>query len=149
MGRKDLLDLFNIRENLIIILKIAVPSSVKLDILNYLIKTPSSTNTFISLIVLYFMLIHIVKKNSYINYPNLYKKSLIYFVLSIFISVAIESFTYPLILKLVDKTYQDIIKDIYLVILCSLSSRIIDILILGYIFADKNSKYQFNINEYF
>lgn len=149
LGRKEMLDFaYNLKENLISILKIIIPSALTLDILNYIIKTPSNINTPISLIILYLLLIHKIKKRSFIEYPKLYQKTFGFFILSILISLAIETITYPIVLTLINKSYQEISKNLYLIIICSISCRIIDLLILAYIFIKKNSKIQINISDY-
>jgi len=148
MGRKEMLDLYNIKENLISILKIILPPSLLINFLNFLSITPLSINKLISFIVLYLLLIYLLKKHSFIDYPKLYIKTFTYFVLSILIAIAIEIITLPIIFKLVNKTFQEIKVDIYLIIICSLSSRIVDLVILLYIFLKKNSRYQIDIMHY-
>jgi len=148
MGRKDMLDLYNIKTNITLIMKIVIPSSFIINILNFIIKTPSSINSLMSLTILYISLVYIIKKNSFIDYPKLYQKAFAFFILSIIISIAIETITYPIILKLMDKSYQEILKNFNLVIMCSLASRIIDIVILAYIFIKKNNKIQLSIGDY-
>jgi hypothetical protein len=148
MGRKDMLDFYNIKENLKSILKIVIPPAIITNILNYIIKTPTSINTLISLTILYLLLIYILKKRSIINYPKLYKKTFAYFALSVLISIIIETIAYPIILRLVGKTYDEIKLNFYLILICSLSSRIIDIMILTYIFVNKNNKFQINISDH-
>jgi len=148
LGRKDLLDLYNIKENLKIFLKIVFPSSLLINFLDFIIKTPDSFNKTVAFITLYLSLIYILKKYSTIEYPKLYKKTLAFFVLSILIAISIEMVTMPIILKLTNRTFEEIKINLYLVLLCSLSSRIIDILIIGYIFIRKNNKFQMNVGDY-
>ena len=148
MGRKEMLDFYNMKENIISILKISIPPALTINILNFIIKTPSSTNRLISYVILYSLLVYILKQRAFIDYPKLYQKTFAYFILTMLTAVAVDTITYPIILKLVNKTYQNIISDIYLVILCSLPSRIVDIMILTYIFIKKNSKFQINIIDY-
>jgi hypothetical protein len=148
MGRKEMLDLYNAKENLISILKIVIPPAVSLNILDYIIKTPSQINKSIILIMLYLLFIYILKNRSYIHYPKLYLKAFACFSISIMISVAIEIVTIPIVFKLAGKTYEEIKLNFYLILICSLSSRIIDIVILVYIFINKNNKFQINISDY-
>jgi len=150
MGRKEMLDIYNIKNNLISIIKIVAPASILLDTFNYIIKTPQGTNKILSFIIIYIFLIIVLndKDHSYIEYPKLKRKALQCFGKSILIAIAIESVTYPIILKLMDKTYDEIKIHIYQVIICSLASRVIDVMILGYILVKKNNKFQVNITDY-
>jgi len=148
MGRKEMLDLYNIKENLISILKIVIPSALSLNLLNFIIMTPTSINKIISYTMLYLLLVYILKKKSFIEYPKLYQKAFLYFILSILVIIAIEIITLPIIFKLVNKTYKEIQVNYYLVIICSLSSRIINLIILFTIFMKKNSKFQISIGNY-
>jgi len=147
MGRKEMLDLYSAKENLITILKIVIPSALTINVLEYLAKTPSSFNKSITLILLYSLLIYTLKQRKHIEYPKLYQKSLGYFFLSIMGSVAIESVTYPIVTKLVGMTFEEIKLNFYSLLISSLSTRIINIMILLYIFINKNNKFQINIGE--
>lgn len=150
MGRKEMLDYFNLKDNLISIMKIITFPAILLNILNYILKTPSDINKIISYIVLYLLLIYILntEKYSYIEYPKLKQKAFGCLFLGIIICFAIEAVTYPLITKLVGKTYDEIKLNISLVIICSLASRIINVVILIYLFIKRNAKYQFNLRDY-
>lgn len=148
MKRNDMLDLYNLQSNIKSILLIVLPPSILLDISNYIIKFPSSINKLISLIITYILLIYILKKRSYIKYSYLKLKTFIFFILSLLISIAIEIIALPVIFNLINKTYEEIKMNFSLVIICSLSSRIIDLVILIFIFVKKNSKFQISISEY-
>jgi len=146
IGRKDKLDLYNFKNNTILILKIVIPPAITINILNIITQSPF--NSLISLIMLYSLLTYVLKKDSFVASPKLYIKTFFFFTLSILISISIEMISFPLIFKLINKTFVEIKMDFILVLLCSLSSRIIDLIILVYIFIDKNSRFQININEY-
>ena len=148
MGRNDFLDFYDIKNNLISILTIAIPPALVLDILNYVIKSPSSLNKIISVILTYYLLTYILKKRSIIEYPKLYQKAFQYFIYSLLLAIAIEIITLPIVFKLIDKTFKEIQQNFYLLILCSMSSRIIDLLILYFIFLKRNSKFQLNMGDY-
>lgn len=150
MKRKELLDKYNIRNNLIAILKIVVPPAILLNILEYMIHTNSGFNKIFSFIILNVFLIILLsaKKHSYIEYPKLKRKAFEYFTKTVLLAIAIETVTYPIILNLINRSYEEIKLNLYLVILCSLAPRIIDIMILGYIFIKKNSKLQINMGDY-
>lgn len=147
IGRKDLLDFYNLKNNLKLILRIVIPPAIIINILNYIVlKTPF--NSLIALVILYSLLIYTLKKESFINYPKLYIKTFLFFLLSILISISIEMISLPIIFKLINMNYIEIQQNFSLVLLCSLASRIIDIIILIYIFINKNSKFQINMSDY-
>jgi len=150
MKRKELLDLYNIKNNTISILKVVIPSAFLLDILNYIIKTPPTINKTISFITLYIFLIIVLstKEHSYVEYSKLKEKAFKYFTKSILLAIAIESITYPIILQLTNKNYEEIKLNFYLVIICSLASRIINIVIICYILIKKNDKFQMDLGDY-
>jgi len=150
MGRKEMLDFFDLKNNVISILKIVIPPALLLDMLNYIIHSSPLLNSILSYITLYTLLICILKQpqRSIINYPYLEIKAFKYLIYSFFVAVGIEFVTMPIIFKLLNKTYGEIKINLYLVIICSLSSRILDVIILFYVFIRKNSRFQFHINEY-
>lgn len=147
MGRKEMLDLYNFKENLISILKIVIPPALILNFMSFIINI-SIINRLTPYIILYLLLIYILKKESLLEYPKLYQKAFIFLIISILIAIAIEIITLPIIFKLINKTYLEIKQNYYLVIICSLSSRIVDIVILFCIYLKKNSKFQINIIDY-
>lgn len=146
IGRKDKLDFYNLKGNTISILKIVIPPAIVINILNIIFQSPF--NSLIALIILYLLLIYTLKNDSLVIYPKLFIKTFLFFILSILISISIEMVSFPIIFKLVNKTYLEIKMDFLLVILCSLSSRIIDIIILVFVLINKNNKFQINISEY-
>jgi len=148
MGRKEMLDFYDFKNNLFSIFTIAIPPAIILDILNYTFILSSSINKIISLTITYFLLYYILKKRSFIDYPKLYQKAFQYFIYSLLLAIAIDTITYPIILKLVDMKFDIIKLNIYLIILCSLPSRVIDIMILTCIFIKKNNKFQIDIGNY-
>lgn len=148
MGRKDMLDLYNLKENFYDICKIVIPSSLTINILEYIIKTPSGFNKLVTIFVLYIMLVYILKTRSYIGYSKLYQKTFGFLALSILFSVVLESFTYPIVTKLVGMTYEQIKLDFYLVVISSFSVRIVNIIILVYLFVNKHNKFQVKIVDY-
>lgn len=148
MKRMDMLDFYNFKDNLISILLIASPPAIIYDLMENILKTPQTINRIISLLVLYILLIYILKKREYIEYPKLKQKAFIYLIISLFLPIAIEIISLPIIFKLLNLTYEFIKSDFYLVFLCSLSSRIIQFLILVFIFTKRNNEYQTNILDY-
>jgi len=150
MRRKEMLDFLNLKNNLISIFIITIPPAILYDVLNYIVQTPSSINRILSLTIMYILLIYILKRpeHSIINYSYLKSKAFGYLILSLLIPIAVESITYPIILKLVDKTPELIKSDFYLILLCSLSARILEIFILVFVFLKKNSKFQINVRDY-
>lgn len=149
MGRKDMLDIYNLKENLITIFKIVIPSATLINIFEYIIKTPSSINKPLAFIILYLTLVYILKTNSFLeDDPKSYIKSFGFFILSILVAIAIEMISFPIIFKLINKTFQEIKMDFYIALICSFSSRIIDILILAWIFTNKNRKFQIQLGQY-
>lgn len=145
MKRMDMLDLYSFKSNLISILLIASPPAILYDLLNYIVKSSQSINRILSLIILYLLLIYISKKREQVDYPKLKQKAFIYLMVSLFIPIAIEVISLPIIFKLLNSTYELIKSDYYLVFICSLSSRIIQFVILVFIFSRRNNKYQTNI----
>lgn len=148
LKRNDMLDFYDLKNNLLSILTITIPPAILYDTLNYIIKTQSLINRIIAFILLYILLIYILKQRELCSYSKLKQKALIYLIISLLIVFAIEAVSFPIILKLLNKTYQTILLDFNLVLLCSLSSRIIEIIVLIVILVRKNRKYQINILEY-
>ena len=148
MKRNDMLDLYNIKDNLKSILLISVPPAILYDTLNYVVKTSPLINRVVSFTILYILLVHILKKREIFDYPKLKQKALIYLIVSLLGCFVIETVTFPIILKLLNETYQVIKLDFYLVLMCSIPSRVIQILILVFIFVKKNNRFQINILDY-
>jgi len=146
IGRKDKLDFYNLKDNTISVLKIVIPPAIVINILNMIFQSPF--NSLFALVILYLLLIYTLKNDSFIIYPKLFIKTFLFFILSILISISIEMVSFPIIFKLVNKTFLEIKMDFLLVLLCSLSSRIIDIIILVFILINKNNRFQINISEY-
>jgi len=150
MRRKEMLDLYDIKSNLISVMKVVIPSTFLLDFFNYIIKISPMISKVICYTSIYILLVFILgtKKHSYIEYPKLKQKTFTYLLIGIIICFAIESLTYPIILKLVEKTFNEIKLNMSLVIICSIPSRIINLIILGYLFLKKNNKFQINLGYY-
>jgi len=150
MGRKEMLDVYDIKNNAISILKIAIPPTFILNFLHYIVGTPFAINKITCYTFIYILLIIelSLEKHSYIEYPKLKQKVFGFLLLGIISCIAIELLTYPIILKLVGKTFEEIQLNIYLVILCTIPSRILNLLIVGYILLKRNNKFQINLADY-
>jgi len=150
MGRKEMLDIYNIKNNFISIMKIIIPSSIILDILNFINILPVVLNKLSSFCCLYVLMVIVLnsENHSYVEYPKLKQKAFGFLMLGILISIVIDMITSPIIFKLADKSYEEIKTNILLLIICSLSSRIINIIILLYIIINKNNRFQFNLINY-
>lgn len=150
MGRKEMLDIYNIKNNFISLMKIIIPSSIILDILNFINILPVVLNKLSSFGCLYVLMVIVLnsENHSYVEYPKLKQKAFGFLMLGILISIVIDMITSPIIFKLAGKSYEEIKTNILLLIICSLSSRIINIIILLYIFINKNNRFQFNLINY-
>lgn len=151
MKRKEMLDLYDWKNNLISILEITMPPALLYDTLSYIIKSSELINKILSFFILYILLIYVLKqrdKERGLFYPYLKTKAFFYLFVSLFLAIAIEEITLPIILKLVNRTVTEIKLDFYLVLLCSLTPRVLDIVIIAYIFIKRNSKFKINMIDY-
>jgi len=151
MKRNDMLDLYDLKNNSISIILIASPPAIIYDIMRHIIKSSTLINHLLAVIILYFLLIHILKKTlkkRSLDYPKLYSKAFAYLLLSLLLPLVIEMATLPIIFRLLNKTFETISLDFYLILLCSLSSRIIEIIIIIFILIKKNRKFQIKLGDY-
>jgi hypothetical protein len=148
-GRKELLDPYRFKDNFKWYVILIIPPSILMDILNYGLKIrPKSISTIICLLLLYVLSIYVFKKTDYEQKNLLFIKILLLFI-PLFISlIVIDLLTAPVWFYLLGLTYNEISSNIYLVLLCSISSRIIEFLIIVYILIHKNSKFQINVLQY-
>lgn len=145
-GRKELLDVYRFKENIKWYIILIVPPSILIDVLNYGFKIkPRGITVIVCLLLLYVLTIYVFKKTEYETVENLYFKVFIRIIPIYFILIILDLSNAFVWFKLLNLTYVEISKDIYLVLLCSLSSRIIEIMILIFILLNRNSKFQINI----
>jgi len=148
-GRKELLDVYRFKENIKWYIILIIPSSILIDILNYGIKVQKrGISVFIFLLFLYILSIFVFKKTSFEEIENLKLKIFLRFIPLYLSLVAIELLTAPVWFHFLHLTYIEIYKNMYLVLLCSLSSRIIEIPIMIFILISKKNKFQINLLDY-
>lgn len=151
MKRTDMLDLYDLKNNLISLSVITIPPALLYDILNYILKSSSLFNRIIVFTFLYIILVYMLKQKDRkreLTYQFLKSKSVGYLIVSLFLALAIEAISFPVILHLVNKTIEEIKADFYLILICSSAPRIIDIIIIISIFIKKNNKFQISIVDY-
>jgi len=148
-GRKDLLDVYRIKENIKSYIILIIPVSILMDVMNYGLKIkPRGVSVLTCLLVLYILTVYIFRKTEieetkYLQFKVFMSLIPIYFIL-IMIDIS-NAFVWFNFLHL---TFATISKNIYLVLLCSLSTRVIEFMILIFILVSKNGKFHVNIFNY-
>lgn len=148
-GRKELLDIYRFRENIKWYVILIIPPSLLIDTLNYGFKIQvKGFSSLISLVFLYSLIIYVFKKTAYEDVKYLKSKVLLRFIPLCLSMIAIELCTAPILFYFLKLTYIEISKNIYLILLCSLSSRIIELGIMIVILVKKHRKFQINFLDY-
>lgn len=148
MDRKQLLDTYRMKENIKWYLILVIPPSLIMSILLYGFKIQQNIASLISLTFLYLLSIYVFNKTKTEDIDFLKAKILIKFIPLYISLMAIDLLTAPIWFYIFHLNYQEISKNIYLVLTCSIPSRIIEFLIIGLILTYKQRKYQTNLLEY-
>jgi len=148
MGRKDLLDIYRVKENIKWYMIMVIPPALIMSILLYGFRIQQNIASLINLILLYFISIYVFNKTNIEETKFLNIKILIRFIPIYMSLIAIDLATAPIWFYVLHLNYLDISRNMYLVIICSLSSRIIELTIMIFIITYKQRKFQTNLLEY-
>lgn len=148
MGRKELLDTYRLRENIKWYIILVVPPSLTMSILLYGLKFQQNIASLISLLFLYLLSIYVFEKTKTEEVNYLIVKILIRFIPLYISLIAVDLLSAPFLFHILKLSYQDISKNIYLVSICSIPSKIIEIVIITFIITYKQRKFQINLLEY-
>ena len=148
MGRKDLLDIYRLKENIKWYIILIVPPSLLISILIYGFKIQRNIASLTSLLILYLLSIYVFKKTNIEEIRHLKVKIFIKFIPLYLSLIIIDLVTAPILFYFLHLDYQEIYNNIYLLFICSLASRIIEFAIMIFIFTYKQRKFQMNLLEY-
>ena len=149
LDRKEFLDIYRIKENIKWYSMLIIPPAILMDILNYGIKINNKLISItICLSLIYIISIFVFKKTDHEEVKYLEFKIFISFA-PIYISlIAIDLLTAPIWFKFLNLTYTQIFQDFHLVLLCSIPSRILELVAIIVILTKKNNTLQKNILYY-
>jgi len=148
-GRRKLLDIYRFKENIKWYMILIIPPSILMDLLNYSFKiTPRGINTIVCLIFLYILTLYTFKKTDMEEVSHMELKVFLRIIPLYLILIMLDVGSAVIWFKYLNLTYIEISKNIYLVLLCSLPSRVIETVILIFILINKNSKLQMNLLNY-
>ena len=148
MGRKELLDVYRFKENIKWYIFLVVPPSLLISICIYGFKTQRNFASTISLILLYLISTYVFKKTNIEEVKFLKIKIIIMFIPLYISLIAIDLLTAPVLFYVLHLTFEKIYNNIYLLLICSLASRIIEFSIIVFILTYKQRKFQINLLEY-
>jgi len=148
MGRKELLDFYRLKESIKWYMILTIPPSVIMSILLYGFKFQQNIASLISLTILYLLSMYVFEKTKTEEVNYLKVKILIRFIPLYLSLIAIDLLTAPIWFFIFHLSYQEISKNIYLVLICSLPSKIIEFVIITLILTYKQRKFQSNLLEY-
>lgn len=148
MGRKELLDTYRLRENIKWYMVLVIPPSLLMSILLYGFKLQQNIASLISLLFLYLLSIYVFEKTKTEEVSYIIVKIFIRFIPLYLSLIAIDLLTAPILFFILHLNYEEISKNISLVFICSIPSKIIELVIITFIITYKQRKYQINLLEY-
>ena len=148
MKKNEFLDIYRFKENIKWYLILIIPPSLIISILLYGFAIQQNVASLINLILLYFLSIYVFEKTKIEEVNYLKVKLLIRFIPLYLSLMAIDLLTAPVWFYIFNLNYQEISKNIYLVLICSVPSKIIEFVIVIFIITYKQIKIQINILEY-
>lgn len=148
MGRKELLDVYRIKENIKWYSALVIPPSLLISILIYGFNIQRNLASIISLILLYFISIYVFDKTKIEELRYLKVKILLRFIPLYISLIAIDLLTAPVLFFFLHINFQEVYKNINLLLICSIASRIIEITIITFILTYKQRKFQINLLDY-
>lgn len=133
LKRFDLLDKYRWKENIRWIMIPVIPTAIITNIFRYIIHVPQLAMFIIAQAIFYSLMIYIIKESTFIEHKPPYLKVLLYAFLSNIIIFVTEVIYVPLVLGIIQKTIAELNADIYLNILFSTPSRILQIIIIAFL----------------
>jgi len=144
-NRKELLDVYRFRENIKWYVILIIPPSLLADVLNFGLRMPKRISTISCLILLYILAIYIFDKTK-TEEINFLKCKVFIALIPLYITLIMIDIGGAIIwFKYLGLTYIQITSDIFLVLKCSVSSRILEIVIATIILINRNSKIQTSV----
>lgn len=148
MGSKELLDTYRLRENIKWYVILIVPPSLTMSVLLYGVKLQQNISSIISLVFLLILSVYVFEKTKTEEIDFLIVKIFMRFIPLYISLIAIDLLTAPILFYILHSNFEEIYKNIYLVLLCSVPSKIIEFTILTFIITYKQRKCQINLLEY-
>jgi len=130
---KNLLDIYFWKENLLKLLQIAIPISISINLMRYILHLNNLVNFIIIEIMMSVLMILLIKKNNFLNEKINYFKIVFYVILADLITiVTTEGICVLSITYLLHMTIDQINNNILLNILLSIIPRVFQILIISF-----------------